>query len=115
MSLSWEQVVVDCSDLASISEWWRDALGWEVRNSSHDEVEIWPGHSPSLLFVEVPETTTVKNRLHLDFIPDDQDAEVERLVALGATLVDVGQGEVSWVVLADPEGNEFCVLNSPSS
>ena len=52
----------------------------------------------------------MKNRLHLDFRPDDQDAEVERLIALGASRVDVGQGEVSWVVLADPEGNEFCVL-----
>ena len=52
----------------------------------------------------------VKNRLHLDFRPDDQDAEVERLIALGASRVDVGHGEVSWVVLADPEGNGFCVL-----
>jgi hypothetical protein len=53
----------------------------------------------------------VKNRLHFDLAPDDQDAEVERLLALGARRVDIGQGETrSWVVLADPEGNEFCVL-----
>ncbi len=51
-----------------------------------------------------------KNRLHIDLRPDDQDAEVARLVALGAQRVDVGQGDVGWVVLADPEGNEFCVL-----
>jgi hypothetical protein len=56
----------------------------------------------------------LKNRLHLDFRPDDRDVEVERLIGLGATRVDIGQGEPSWVVLADPEGNEFCVLGSAS-
>ena len=65
-----------------------------------------------LLFGAVPEAKTVKNRLHLDFRPDDRDAEVERLLALGATRADVGQGDESWVVLADPEGNEFCVLSA---
>ena len=60
----------------------------------------------------VPDPKTVKNRFHLDVRPDDRDAEVERLVALGATHVDIGQGTPSWVVLADPEGNEFCVLRS---
>ncbi len=54
----------------------------------------------------------VKNRLHLDFRPDDRDTEVERMLALGATRSDVGQGEQAWVVLADPEGNEFCILGS---
>ena len=58
----------------------------------------------------MPEGKSVKNRIHLDFTPDDQDAEVSRLLALGARHVDIGQGEQSWVVLADPEGNEFCVL-----
>jgi predicted enzyme related to lactoylglutathione lyase len=52
----------------------------------------------------------VKNRIHLDFRPDDQQAEVERVIAMGAEHVDIGQGEPSWVVLADPEGNEFCIL-----
>ncbi|GAA4042358.1 hypothetical protein GCM10022233_09170 [Streptomyces shaanxiensis] len=66
---------------------------------------------PGLIFAPVPEGKTVKNRLHLDFRPEDQDAEVSRLLALGARHVDVGQtGEESWVTLADPEGNEFCVL-----
>jgi len=65
--------------------------------------------------VAVPETKQIKNRLHLDFRPDDRDAEVERLLSLGATRVDVGQGaDVPWVVLADPEGNEFCVLGPRS-
>jgi len=58
----------------------------------------------------VPEAKTTKNRLHIDLDPDDQAAEVDRVIALGARRVDVGQGDVSWVVLADPEGNEFCVL-----
>jgi hypothetical protein len=68
------------------------------------------GVSPDLLFVAVPEAKTIKNRLHLDLRPDDQDAEVQRLLGLGATRADIGQGEQSWIVLADPEGNEFCVL-----
>ena len=59
--------------------------------------------------------TIHSNRLHLDFRPDDQDFEVDRLLALGASRVDVGQGERSWVVLADPEGNEFCVLGERST
>lgn len=63
-----------------------------------------------LLFQRVPEPKTVKNRLHLDFRPDDRDAEVTRLLALGARHTDIGQGEQSWVTLVDPEGNEFCVL-----
>jgi hypothetical protein len=73
-------------------------------------------HSPSVRLVtssrQVPEGRTVKNRLHLDFRPDDQDAEVSRLLALGARPADIGQGEQSWVVLRDPEGNEFCVLGA---
>ena len=59
---------------------------------------------------------TGKNRLHLDLAPPadgDQQAEVDRLVALGATRIDIGQGDVSWVVMADPDGNEFCVLTPP--
>ena len=69
--------------------------------------------SPDLLFLRVPEDKTTKNRLHIDLRPDDQAAEVARLEALGATRVSVGQGDdVSWVVLADPDGNEFCVLRA---
>src|SRR4029077_9799697 len=87
---------------------------WVVVNADPDELEIRPtaDRMPGLLFVPVAEPKTTKNRLHLDFRPEDRDAEVERLLALGATRADVGQGEQSWVVLADPEGNEFCVLGS---
>ena len=70
-----------------------------------------PGAGPNWLFVEVPDDRVVKNRIHFDFRPDDQQAEVERVIALGARHVDIGQtGDESWVVLADPEGNEFCIL-----
>ena len=71
------------------------------------------GVSPDLLFLRVPEGKTVKNRWHPDLRPKDQAAEVARLEALGATRVDVGQGDdVSFVVMADPDGNEFCVLRA---
>ncbi|MGH3361316.1 MAG: VOC family protein [Nocardioides sp.] len=69
-----------------------------------------PDRTPGLDFVRLDEVKKAKSRLHLDFRPDDQDAEVARLVAHGARRVDVGQGDQPWVVLADPEDNEFCVL-----
>ncbi|MEV6486439.1 VOC family protein [Streptomyces sp. NPDC051576] len=114
MTLEWEQVVVDAADPVVLGRWWAEALGWVVVGEAPDEFEIRPepDRLPGLLFVPVPESRTVKNRLHLDFRPDDQEAEVIRLLALGARTADVGQGERSWVVLADPEGNEFCVLRS---
>jgi hypothetical protein len=70
------------------------------------------GVAPDLLFLKVPEGKTVKNRLHLDLRPDDQAAEVARLERLGARRVSVGQQDVSWVVMADPDGNEFDVLRA---
>jgi hypothetical protein len=114
VTLIWEQTIVDARDPTALGQWWREALGWVVINDDSDEFEIRPAEDrlPGLVFVSVPEEKTTKNRLHLDFRPDDRDAEVQRLLALGATRVDVGQGEQSWVVLADPEGNEFCVLGS---
>jgi hypothetical protein len=119
VSLEWEQTIVDARDPRGLGRWWREALGWVVVNDDPDdpdELEIRPAADrlPGLLFVPVPESKTIKNRLHLDFRPDDRDVEVERLLALGATRADVGQGERSWIVLADPEGNEFCVLGSRS-
>ncbi|GGW44120.1 VOC family protein [Streptomyces galilaeus] len=117
MTLEWEQVIVDSADPVALGRWWAEALGWVVVNDAADEFEIRPAPDrlPGLLFGTVPEAKTVKNRLHLDFRPQDQRAEVERLLALGARHVDVGQGEVSWVTLADPEGNEFCVLSDRRS
>ena len=70
------------------------------------------GVSPDLLFLRVPEEKTVKNRLHIDLRPQDQAAEVARLESLGAARVDIGQGDVTWVGLAAPDGNELCVLRA---
>jgi hypothetical protein len=130
MSLRWHSVVVACHDVAAQARWWAEVLDWKIAYNADDEVVILPAHitaewlrsmhreqiGPGLIFVPVPEDKTVKNRLHIDLAPgldDDQTAMVESLVALGATRVDVGQNpdEVTWVVLADPEGNEFCVLS----
>ena len=112
MPISWEQIVVDAEDPARLARWWAEALGYVIVHEAPDEVEIRRSRAqlPGLLFGQAPDAKTGKNRLHLDLRPDDQEAEVERLVDLGARPVDIGQGDVSWVVLADPEGNEFCVL-----
>ncbi|AEW99543.1 VOC family protein [Streptantibioticus cattleyicolor] len=112
MPLEWEQVIVHSVDPAALGRWWAEALGWVVVHSSDDEFEIRPAPDrlPGLDFVRIDEERKAKSRLHLDFRPDDQEAEVARLVAHGARRVDIGQGDQSWVVLADPEGNEFCVL-----
>lgn len=116
MSLEWEQAVINSLNPVELGRWWSKALGWVVVNDSPEDFEIRPAADrlPSLLFVPVSDVKTAHNRLHLDFRPDDQAKEVRRLVELGATLADVGQGDQSWVVLADIEGNEFCVLDSRS-
>ncbi len=116
MSLEWEQVTVDAEDPIALGQWWREALDWVVVDDEHPDVfEIRPSADgiPGLLFLRVDGAKVAKNRLHFDFRPDDQTSEVNRLLELGATPVDIGQGDPSWVVLADPEGNEFCVLSSP--
>lgn len=118
MSIRIESTSFDALDPAAQAAWWAAALEWRVTDIQDGEVTIQPpegspaaGVVPEILFVRVPETKTVKNRLHLDLRPDDQAAEVARFEALGARRVNVGQtDEVTWVVLADPEGNEFCIL-----
>jgi Glyoxalase-like domain len=117
MTLMWEQVVVDAHDPVALGRWWAQALNWVITIEEPDEVEIraTPDQVPGLVFVPVPDEKTIKNRLHLDFRPDDQAAAVERFIALGAHRADVGQGSQTWVVLADPEGNEFCVLGDRKS
>ncbi len=109
---------IDTADPAGLASFWESALGWRRTHEQDDEVVLEPpagspedGVVPDLLFARVPEEKIVKNRLHLDLRPIDQAAEVARLESLGARRVDVGQGaDVTWVVMADPHGNEFCVL-----
>jgi hypothetical protein len=117
MGIRIQCLCIDAHDPAAIASFWQSALGWRRTFEKEDEVVLEPpagspedGVVPDLLFLKVPEDKAVKNRLHLDLRPDDQAAEVARLEALGARRVSVGQGEVSWVVMADPEGNEFDVL-----
>jgi predicted enzyme related to lactoylglutathione lyase len=112
------EIVIDCREPQRVARFWADVLGWPVAVedqrgfcwlSSTGEPDS-PG--PLLVFVPVPEAKTQKNRVHIDVNPSgcDQGEELSRLLALGARKVDVGQGDVPWVVLADPEGNEFCLL-----
>src|SRR5215475_8856193 len=99
MTLRLWSVVIDCKDPHTLGHWWADILNWKVFYESDDEVVVTTPDErhPGLVFGTVPEDKTIKNRLHLDFVPDDQDAEVRRLERLGARRVDVGQRDVPWV------------------
>ena len=117
MACRFSELCVDCRDPVSLAGFWREVLDYRVTDSEEDMVELTgpEGAGPTILFVAVPEDKIVKNRLHMDVSPTDreQDEEVERILALGATRADVGQGEdATWVVMQDPEGNEFCVLRT---
>ncbi|NND03895.1 MAG: VOC family protein [Acidimicrobiia bacterium] len=114
MSLEWEQVIVASRDPMALGRWWCEALGWVVVDDGPEVFEIQQevDAMPGLLFVPFEGAKVGQNRLHIDLRPDDQYAEVDRLVGLGASRIDVGQGDAAWIVLADPEGNEFCVLSA---
>jgi hypothetical protein len=120
MVLRIQSVSVDALDPRPVAAFWENALSWRRTFEDDDEIVLEPpagspedGVVPDLLIVRVPEGKSAKNRLHLDLRPDDQDAEVSRLEQLGARRVSVGQDEtVTWVVMADPDGNEFCVLRA---
>jgi hypothetical protein len=126
MVARFSELVIDCHDPRRLAEFWCEVLGYRILDVDDENglVEIGiepldrealsaaPG-TPTIVFAVVPESKTVKNRVHIDVNPvDNQQDEVDRILGLGARHVDVGQGEQSWVVLADPEGNEFCVLRS---
>lgn len=105
-------ITVDCGDAAHLAAFWAGALGGEVRDgaSVHFAAVATPDAGPGLMFIQVPEGKTAKNRMHLDLAATDRGAEVERLVALGAEhLYDKDEWGHQWTTLADPEGNEFCV------
>jgi hypothetical protein len=122
MTVRIRTITFDCRDPYVLAGFWSQVTGFgeDPDNTNHpDDPEgllVAPDGSANLLFMRVPEAKQVKNRVHLDLTPDSpapqaRDAEVERVIALGATLVDDhrrpdGKG---WVVLADPEGNEFCI------
>jgi catechol 2,3-dioxygenase-like lactoylglutathione lyase family enzyme len=123
MASKFTELAIDCADPKSLARFWCAVLDYEVLEEDDGFVAIGSplvsegkNHlgpvPPALTFASVPEVKTGKNRLHLDVNPTDreQDEEVRRLLDLGARHVDVGQGDEGWVVLADPEGNEFCVL-----
>lgn len=118
MTLRIQSFSIDSTDPSRLAGFWEQALGWRRTEDTPDEVALEPPAGsppeiPDLLFLRVPEEKAGKNRLHLDLRPLDQEAEVARLEALGARRVDIGQGpDVTWVVLADPDGNEFCVLRA---
>ncbi|WP_169950149.1 VOC family protein [Microbispora sp. H11081] len=113
------ELVLDCEDAERLAAFWCEVLGFEVIGREDGCVEIGPpgvgfgGLQPTIIFEPVPEPKRDKLRLHIDVNPTDRDqeAELERLLKLGAVPADVGQtGEEDWHVLADPEGNEFCLL-----
>ncbi len=112
MGMRFTEICIDAHDINALSSWWSTVLGWPAEATDDGDVALRApaGAGPDWLFLAVPDGKVVKNRIHFDFTPDDQQAEVDRVLALGAHPVDIGQGEQSWVVLADPEGNEFCIL-----
>jgi len=115
MPVRLHHIVVDTHDLPGLARFWTQALGWKILSERDREIVIGPDESApvGMCFMPVPDAKTVKNRVHLDLTTsaEDRDEEIERLLALGARRVDVGQtGAESWTVLADPEGNEFCVV-----
>jgi len=117
MEIRIQCLCIDTADPSRLASFWESALGWRRTFEEEGQVCLEPpdgspedGIAPDLVFLRVPEAKTVKNRLHLDLRPADQSAEVARLEALGARQVNIGQDDVSWVVMADPDGNEFDVL-----
>ncbi|WP_344629863.1 VOC family protein [Streptomyces glaucosporus] len=111
-------VVVDCADPRAMARFWGEALDWTLHEVTDDHAVLRSakGVGPYLEFLRTSGVKTVPDRVHLDLLPypgDDKAAEVARLRALGATDLDLGQGDVPWTVLADPEGHEFCVLALP--
>lgn len=114
LKIGW--LTVDSKDPKRIGEWWKEALGLDTVFEDDDEYAVsGKGRLNShwnILFYRAPDDKKVKNRLHLDLIPDsDQAAEVARLESMGATRADIGQSDVTWVVMSDPDGNEFCILS----
>jgi catechol 2,3-dioxygenase-like lactoylglutathione lyase family enzyme len=115
MPVRLHHIVVDTRDLPGLARFWTAALGWKVLSERDNEIVIGPDENATvgMCFMPVSDAKVVKNRIHLDLTTtaSDRDQEIDRLLGLGARRVDIGQtGAESWTVLADPEGNEFCVV-----
>ena len=110
----------DANDPSRVARFWAAALNWEVLDATPEETGLVPtdGTPFVVLFLPVPEPKVGKNRIHLDLVsetPDHHTEMVDRLISLGASRAEIGQGEVPWTVMADPEGNEFCVVRPKAS
>jgi len=115
MPLRLGEISIDCTDPELVAAFWCAALGYRVTDRDATGVAIAGASSaPTVLFYQDPNPKKTKNRIHFDICPVDstQEAEVQRLEGLGASRIDIGQGDASWVVMADPEGNEFCVMRT---
>jgi catechol 2,3-dioxygenase-like lactoylglutathione lyase family enzyme len=115
MPVRLHHIVIGARDLPALARFWTQALGWEILSQRPNEIVIGTDENApvGMCFMPVTEAKASKNRLHLDLTsgPEDREQEIGRLLALGARRVDIGQaGTESWTVLADPEGNEFCVV-----
>jgi len=115
MPVRLHHIVIDAHDLPTLARFWTQALGWKVLSEREREIVIGTDENApvGICFMPVTDQKIVKNRVHLDITTEaeDRDREIDRLLGLGAQRVDVGQtGKESWTVLADPEGNEFCVI-----
>ena len=115
MPVRLHHIVIDTRDLPGLARFWAQALGWRILSEREREIVIGPDENApvGMCFMPVSDQKTVKNRVHVDLTSAaaDREQEIERLIGLGARRVDIGQsGTESWTVLADPEGNEFCVV-----
>ncbi len=117
MSLELGNVTFDCEDPLKVAGFWSSVFDRPVKEGGSEFFAGIPGEQgrPNMLFMKVPEAKTVKNRVHLDLDADDREAEVQRLEGLGATkLAEKDEWGVRWTVMADVEGNEFCVVQKGS-
>lgn len=122
MSLALSHTTFDALDPYRVAEFWRQLIGWEIHEPDcyepgSDECYLRGPRSDVLLFYRVPDAKKIKNRAHLDLVPENstKDEEVERALELGAVMVDDRRGDLGWAVMADPEGNEFCILTGPGA
>ena len=119
MGLRLSHTTVDALDPYAVAEFWRELLTWDVQEVDNytpesDECYLVSPHGYTVLFMRCPDRKSVKNRIHFDLVPDGgstRDEQVERARSLGASLVDDRRADLGWAVMADPEGNEFCILD----